>query len=770
MVQRGRRAVYEPEAIAFEKPTPDLEDEYRRKVRMFEHCWAIVLRGPDAARARPRLPRADRLAPPPPLRERPAPPRLLAANAALLGEGAAYRARFAAQLAFLGLAAARPGLPRYYVLVTWATVEALARLSSLRRAGGLGQGGGDAVTRASSPARATARRSRRAARRSSAQQGHEYPFVDGIPVLVVDDEPSRRSRATGRAPSRSSACARREPPPVEGDAVDPYVAELIIGTHGNLYRHLAGGPVALPDPGLPAPAAAAARLLLDIGCNWGRWTIAAARAGYRPIGIDPSFEAIVAARRIARQLGDRRAATSSPTARHLPFADETFDVVFSYGVLQHFSKADVATSRRARSRRVLKPDGYSWVQMPNALGALNVVRLAQRRFREGDRFEVRYWTPARAAARLRPDRPDRADDGRLLHAQPADERPRPAARALPRGRARVRGAASGERTRRYDPRRQRQRPLDARASGARLPARPERARARRASASTGHEYPVVDGVPVLLVEEESPTHAACGRARSSCRRRPRDRRRPVRARGDRRDVRQPLPAPDRERHASTRSRSSGCRRATAARSSRSAATGAAGASRAARRGYVSSAIDPSLEGDPGRAPRRRAARRRRGVRRRRRAPPAVRGRELRRRLLVQRLPALLEARRARRVRRGRRACSRPAASRSCRWRTSRARGASGTSCASGASASRGRSSTSATGARGELRDELAPPDRPDRAVDRRLLHAQPAADRPRAAAAPLPRRRAGVGGAAPRRRPRPAADVRGRQRLRSLAS
>ena len=31
-------------------------------------------------------------------------------------------------------------------------------------------------------------------------------------------------------------------------------------------------------------------------------------------------------------------------ARRLPFADDTFDVVFSYGVLQHFSKSDVATS------------------------------------------------------------------------------------------------------------------------------------------------------------------------------------------------------------------------------------------------------------------------------------------------------------------------------------------------------------------------------------------------------------------------------------------
>ena len=42
MVQAGRRAVYEPAAEAFERPTPSNETEYRRKVRMFEHCWEIA--------------------------------------------------------------------------------------------------------------------------------------------------------------------------------------------------------------------------------------------------------------------------------------------------------------------------------------------------------------------------------------------------------------------------------------------------------------------------------------------------------------------------------------------------------------------------------------------------------------------------------------------------------------------------------------------------------------------------------------------------------
>jgi cellulose synthase/poly-beta-1,6-N-acetylglucosamine synthase-like glycosyltransferase len=45
MVKRGRRAVYVSDAIANEKMTTDLEDEFQRKVRMFGHCWVLVLQG-----------------------------------------------------------------------------------------------------------------------------------------------------------------------------------------------------------------------------------------------------------------------------------------------------------------------------------------------------------------------------------------------------------------------------------------------------------------------------------------------------------------------------------------------------------------------------------------------------------------------------------------------------------------------------------------------------------------------------------------------------
>jgi hypothetical protein len=125
MVQRGRRAVYEPAALASEKPSRDIEDEYRRKVRMFEHCWLIVLEGRMLDGLDPvdlgeivshRLLRYGsgllHLG-------------LLGSSVALAPRGRIYAAALLGHLAFLGAAAARPGLPRYYTLVTWATVEAL---------------------------------------------------------------------------------------------------------------------------------------------------------------------------------------------------------------------------------------------------------------------------------------------------------------------------------------------------------------------------------------------------------------------------------------------------------------------------------------------------------------------------------------------------------------------------------------------------------------------------------------------------------------------
>ena len=133
MVQRGRRAVYDSEAVSVEKPSRDLEDEYRRKVRMFEHCWLITLRGRMLRGVGPIY--LSELLSHRVLRYGSGLLHLgvLGANIALVGRGRIYDVALAAQAALLALAAAGksgvrvPGaaLAYYYVLVTWATVVSL---------------------------------------------------------------------------------------------------------------------------------------------------------------------------------------------------------------------------------------------------------------------------------------------------------------------------------------------------------------------------------------------------------------------------------------------------------------------------------------------------------------------------------------------------------------------------------------------------------------------------------------------------------------------
>ena len=79
-------------------------------------------------------------------------------------------------------------------------------------------------------------------------------------------------------------------------------------------------------------------------------------------------------------------------ARHLPFRDGAFDRVFSYSVIQHFSKAD-AKNALQEARRILSDQGASLIQLPNAHGIRSLYHLIRRGFREPTGFDVRYYTP-----------------------------------------------------------------------------------------------------------------------------------------------------------------------------------------------------------------------------------------------------------------------------------------------------------------------------------------------------------------------------------------
>jgi len=240
------------------------------------------------------------------------------------------------------------------------------------------------------------------------REGHSYPIVDGIPVMLLDDvrqtfgaAASSLARARGeriddRAPDLYLESVEISDAEKRGvielaarhPQVDPVVAYLVAATNGLLYKHLIGQLTTYPIPDVALPPGNG-RLLLDVGCSWGRWTLAAATRGYDAVGIDPSLGAVMAARRVARQLGVP-ARFVVGDARHLPFAPGTFATVFSYSVIQHFSREDAA---RAVSEigRVLDRDGVARVQMPTRYGIRCLYHQLRRGFGDGSGFEVRYW-------------------------------------------------------------------------------------------------------------------------------------------------------------------------------------------------------------------------------------------------------------------------------------------------------------------------------------------------------------------------------------------
>ena len=92
---------------------------------------------------------------------------------------------------------------------------------------------------------------------------------------------------------------------------------------------------------------------LDVGCGGGLLAEEFAALGCRVTGVDPSTESLETARAHARSRGlDIEYAEG--TGEQLPFADESFDVVYCCDVLEHVNDLQRTLDESAR---VLKPGG-----------------------------------------------------------------------------------------------------------------------------------------------------------------------------------------------------------------------------------------------------------------------------------------------------------------------------------------------------------------------------------------------------------------------------
>jgi SAM-dependent methyltransferase len=243
------------------------------------------------------------------------------------------------------------------------------------------------------------------------RSGKRYPVVSGVPVMLLEEFGATIDVARASL-SLAEAAAEGEIDPtglylpsvgLPDDArrkvellvkqetdVDPVVSGMIQATAGNAYKHLVGTDLAYPIPRLPFTSCSD-ELLLDLGCNWGRWTFAAEVADFTAVGLDPQLGSVLAARRLASQRG-ASARFVVGDARYLPFRAGLFDRVWSYSVLQHLAPSDVALALHS-VHGALRPNGVASVQMASATGFRSLYHLVRRHSRAPSGFDVRYWSP-----------------------------------------------------------------------------------------------------------------------------------------------------------------------------------------------------------------------------------------------------------------------------------------------------------------------------------------------------------------------------------------
>ena len=111
------------------------------------------------------------------------------------------------------------------------------------------------------------------------------------------------------------------------------------------------------------------RRVLEVGCGAGTDLVRFARGGAVVTGVDVAASAIALARQNFAHQG-LEADLREADGEHLPFDDDTFDLVYAHGVVQYTTNGQALVDE---CRRVLKPGGAAVFQAYNRISWLNAL-------------------------------------------------------------------------------------------------------------------------------------------------------------------------------------------------------------------------------------------------------------------------------------------------------------------------------------------------------------------------------------------------------------
>jgi len=105
-------------------------------------------------------------------------------------------------------------------------------------------------------------------------------------------------------------------------------------------------------------------LVLEAGCGYGFWCIYLNNQGYPCVGVDIVKEPLRQLQTYLRKHTSLNTCAIASDVTRLPFHAESFDLVLSFGVIEHFRNTDVVTALNEASR-VLRKGGVLILIVPN---------------------------------------------------------------------------------------------------------------------------------------------------------------------------------------------------------------------------------------------------------------------------------------------------------------------------------------------------------------------------------------------------------------------
>lgn len=103
--------------------------------------------------------------------------------------------------------------------------------------------------------------------------------------------------------------------------------------------------------------------LLEAGCGIGNWVVVFSKFGYNVTGIEISKERLEIARKNCKKY-KVKARLIHGDIKKMPFKNESFDVIFCHGVVEHFPDSEKGVKELYR---VLRKNGKALISVPNKI-------------------------------------------------------------------------------------------------------------------------------------------------------------------------------------------------------------------------------------------------------------------------------------------------------------------------------------------------------------------------------------------------------------------